>query len=47
MNELIRYKKILNELGYLNVYINMYLKNTKQEDNLKNIQSYINYLKIN
>ena len=36
-----RLKKVLNDLGYLNVYLNMYLKNTKKNDNLKNIQGYI------
>ena len=42
MNELIRLKSILNDLGYLEVYLTLYLKNTNQKDNLKNIQSYIN-----
>ena len=42
MVELQRLKKILSELGYLNIYLNMYLKNLKKKDNLKNIQQYIN-----
>ena len=41
MEELIRHKKIINDLGYLNVYLSMYLKNTKKVDNLDTIQSYI------
>ena len=40
MNELIRLKNILNELGYLNIYLSLYLKNTQKEDNLV---SYIIY----
>ena len=40
--ELTSLKKILQNLGYLDVYLNMYLKNTKKKDNLKNIQQYIN-----
>lgn len=42
MIELNRLKDILKNLGYLDVYLNMYLKNTKKKDNLKNIQQYIN-----
>tara|TARA_B100001094_G_C17994971_1_gene702188 strand:- start:350 stop:607 length:258 start_codon:yes stop_codon:yes gene_type:complete len=41
MIELKRLKKILSHLGYLDVYLNMYLKNTNKKDNLKNIQQYI------
>ena len=41
MEELLRFKKIINDLGYLNVYLNMYLKNTQKKDNLDTIQSYI------
>jgi len=37
-----RLKKILSQLGYLDVYLNIYLKNTNKKDNLKNIQQYIN-----
>ena len=42
MNELSRLKSILSDLGYLHVYLSMYLKNTNQEDTLETIQSYIN-----
>jgi len=41
MFELNRLKKILKNLGYLDVYLNIYLKNTKKKDNLKNIREYI------
>lgn len=41
MNELIRLKNILNELGYLNIYLSLYLKNTQKEDNLENMKDYI------
>ena len=41
MIELKRLKKILSQLGYLDIYLNMYLKNTNKKDNLKNIQQYI------
>ena len=42
VKELKRLKEILGKLGYLNVYLNIYLKNLKKKDNLKNIQQYIN-----
>jgi len=42
MDELFRLKTILSDLGYLHVYLSMYLKNTNQEDTLETIQSYIN-----
>ena len=42
MNEMNRLKRILDDLGYLNVYLNMYLVNTQKQDNLENIQQYIN-----
>jgi len=42
MNQLHRYKDILHELGYLKIYLTMYLKNTQKEDNLQTIQEYIN-----
>ncbi len=41
MDELIRLKKIVNDLGYLRIYINLYLQNTHKEDNLDNIREYI------
>ena len=41
MIELKRLKKILSLLGYLDVYLNIYLKNTNKKDNLVNIQQYI------
>ena len=41
MKELIRYRKILDDLGFLNVYLNLYLKNTNKKDNLENIREYI------
>ena len=41
MNELYRLKRILNDLGYLKIYLTMYLKNTNKEDNVENIQQYI------
>ena len=42
MTELNRLKNILNDLGYLNIYLNLYLKNTKKTDNLITITEYIN-----
>lgn len=42
MSEINRLKHILTILGYLDVYLNMYLKNTNKKDNLENIQQYIN-----
>ena len=42
MNEMNRLKRILDDLGYLNVYLNKYLVNTQKQDNLENIQQYIN-----
>ena len=42
MNELLRLKTIVNDLGYLNVYMKTYLKNTDKKDNLENIKEYIN-----
>ena len=41
IDELNRLKNILNDLGYLNIYLSMYLKNTQKNDNLENIQLYI------
>jgi hypothetical protein len=41
--ELNRHKDILHDLGYLRVYLTMYLKNTGKQDNLENIKEYINY----
>ena len=38
MNELHKYKDILNDIGYLKVYLSMYLKNTNKVDNLENIK---------
>ena len=40
--ELNRHKDILYDLGYLSVYLTMYLKNTGKEDTLENIKEYIN-----
>jgi len=37
-----RLKRILDDLGYLNVYLNKYLVNTQKKDNLENLQQYIN-----
>ena len=37
-----RLKRILDDLGYLNVYLNKYLANTQKQDNLENLQQYIN-----
>jgi hypothetical protein len=42
MDELIRLKQIIDDLGYLNIYMNMYLKNVHKKDNLNNIKEYIN-----
>ena len=42
MNQLYKYKDILHELGYLKIYLTMYLKNTQKEDNLETIQEYFN-----
>ena len=42
MNQLHRYKDILHELGYLKIYLTIYLKNTKKEDSIETIQEYIN-----
>ena len=42
MNEMNRLKRILDDLGYLNVYLNKYLVNTQKQDNLENLQQYIN-----
>ena len=42
MDEINRLKTILNELGYLKVYLQLYLKNTNKKDNLENIKEYIN-----
>ena len=42
MDELNRLKNILDDIGYLEVYLNMYLKNTGKQDNCKNILEYIN-----
>ena len=42
MSDIIRYKIILNDLGYLSVYMNIYLKNTGKKDNIDTIKSYIN-----
>ena len=37
-----RLKDILYDLGYLHVYLNMYLVNTGKIDNLKTLKDYIN-----
>ena len=42
MDEIYRLKNILNELGYIKVYLQMYLKNTGKPDNLETITEYIN-----
>ena len=42
MSKLNKKKDILHELGYLKIYLTMYLKNTQKEDNLENITDYIN-----
>ena len=42
MNDLNRLKNILNDLGYLNIYLTMYLQNTGKTDNLATITEYIN-----
>ena len=39
MNQLHRYKDILHELGYLKIYLTIYLKNTKKEDSIETITS--------
>tara|TARA_Y100001970_G_scaffold257592_1_gene336426 strand:+ start:379 stop:546 length:168 start_codon:yes stop_codon:yes gene_type:complete len=42
MDKLLHFKNIVNDLGYLEVYLSMYLINTRKKDNLENIQEYIN-----
>ena len=42
MSEINRLKNILHDMGYLKIYLTMYLKNTQKQDNLENIQQYIN-----
>tara|TARA_Y100000996_G_C22017194_1_gene435220 strand:- start:149 stop:316 length:168 start_codon:yes stop_codon:yes gene_type:complete len=42
MDELMRLKSIIQDIGYLDVYLNMYLKNTNKIDNILNIKEYIN-----
>ena len=41
MNKLHRLKDNLHDLGYLKIYLTIYLKNTKKKDNLENITEYI------
>lgn len=41
MDELCRLKDILNDLGYLRVYLSLYLKNTGKEDTIETIRFYI------
>tara|TARA_B100000427_G_C15275789_1_gene493100 strand:- start:29 stop:196 length:168 start_codon:yes stop_codon:yes gene_type:complete len=42
MEELHRLKKILHDIGYLQIYLSMYLPNTGKEDTFETIKQYIN-----